>query len=568
MFVHRPSIAGTRHMISAGHYLAATAGFEILQAGGNAIDAGCAAGIVLGVVQPDIVNVAGVAPIMIYSAEQREIVTIAGLGWWPKKLDPMVFMREHGGVMPSSLRRTVVPAAPDAWITALARYGTMRFGEVAAAATRLARDGFVMYPFLAENLKKWAEEYRRFPSSAAIYLPNGKPPETGDLFVQRDLGGSLQYMIDQEKASRGDRLAGLEAARAAFYRGDIAQKIAAYHRAEGGFLTEQDLAEYRSPITPAVSLDRGNIKVFTCGPWCQGPVLLQTLKLLEGTDLKALGHNSPAYIPRLTEALKLAFADREAYYTDPALGHVPLDRLLSDEYAARRRAAIDPARAWPEMPAPGELDEAVAARKLAATAGEPSPDRDTSYVCAVDRHGNVFSATPSDGSSQSPVIPGTGLVPSSRGSQSRPDPAHPSGVAPGKRPRLTPNPAIAIKDGEVFVPFGTPGGDVQSQAMLQTFLNLFTFGMDVQAAIEAPRFATSSFPSSFAPHEYFPGRLNLEGRIDQATCDKLAAMGHKVTRWPDWNWLAGAMCAIVADRKTGLMRAGADPRRASYAIGW
>jgi len=569
MFVHRPSIAGTRHMISAGHYLAATAGFEVLQAGGNAIDAGCAAGIALGVVQPDIVNVAGVAPIILYSAATREVVTIAGLGGWPRALDPTIFQREHGGTMPSGVRRTVVPAAPDAWITALARYGTMRFGEVAASAIRLARDGFVMYPFLADNIKKYAEEYRRWPSSAAIYLPTGRPPATGELFVQRDLGASLQYMADQEQAARGDRLAGLEAARAAFYRGDIAQKIVAFQRAEGGFLSEQDLADYRSPVTPPEQLDRGNIKVYTCGAWCQGPALLQTLKLLEGTDLKALGHNSPSYIHRLTEALKLAFADREAYYTDPALGHVPLDRLLSDEYAARRRASIDPARAWPEMPAPGELgDLTAAARPLVAASGEPIPDRDTSYVCVVDKDGNVFSATPSDTSSQSPVVPGTGLVPSSRGSQSRPDPAHPAGVAPGRRPRLTPNPGLAIQDGEVFVPFGTPGGDVQTQAMLQTFLNLFTFGMDVQEAIEAPRFATASFPSSFAPYEYFPGRLNLEGRIDKATGDTLAAMGHKVTWWPDWNWLAGAMCAIVADRKTGLLRGGADPRRASYALGW
>jgi gamma-glutamyltranspeptidase/glutathione hydrolase len=568
MHAHRPTIAGTRHMIAAGHYLAATAGFDILQAGGNAIDAGCAAGIALGVVQPDIVNVGGVAPIILYSAEHREIVTIEGLGHWPRSLDPTVFQREHGGTMPSGVRRCVVPAAPDAWITALARYGTMTFGEVATAATRFAREGFVMYPFLADNIKKWAEEYRRYPSNAAIYLPGGRPPETGERFVQSDLAASLQYMADQEKAARGDRLAGLEAARAAFYRGDIAQKIIAFMRAEGGFMTERDLADFRSPVTKPERLDRGDISVFTCGAWCQGPALLQALKLLEGTDLKALGHNSVAYIHRLTEALKLAFADREAYYTDPALGRVPLDRLLSDDYARQRRAAIDPERAWPEMPAPGDLGAAPAARRLVAAGGEPARDRDTSYVCVVDRHGNVFSATPSDSSSQVPVVPGTGLIASSRGSQSRPDPSHPAGVAPGKRPRLTPNPALAIKGGDVFVPFGTPGGDVQTQAMLQTFVNLFEFGMDVQAAIEAPRFATYSYPSSFAPYEYYPGRLNLEGRIDKATGDQLAAMGHKVTWWPEWNWLAGAMCAIVADRKTGLMRGGADPRRASYAIGW
>ncbi|MBI3517005.1 MAG: gamma-glutamyltransferase, partial [Proteobacteria bacterium] len=234
MFVHRPSIAGTRHMISSAHYLAATAGFQILEAGGNAIDAGCAAGIALGVVQCDIVNVGGVAPIMIYSAKTREVVTIEGLGYWSRSLDPQVFLREHGGVMPSGVRRCIVPAAPDAWNTALARYGTMTFGEVAAAATRFAREGFVMYPLLADNIKKWADEYRQFPSNEAIYLPGGRPPAAGERFVQSDLAGSLQYMADQEKAARGDRLAGLEAARAAFYRGDIAQKIVAFMRAEGG----------------------------------------------------------------------------------------------------------------------------------------------------------------------------------------------------------------------------------------------------------------------------------------------------------------------------------------------
>src|SRR6266404_4327791 len=235
---HRPAIAVTRHAIAAGHYLAATAGFDILQAGGNAIDAGVAAGIALGILQIDLVDFAGVAPIMIYHAETREVVTIAGLGTWPKALDPELFLRLHDGKIPLGVLRTVVPAAPDAWITALRRYGTMSFGEVAAAATRLARDGFPMYPLMAASLAKHAERHASWPSSAAVYLPNGKVPETGDIFRQSDLGASLQYMADEEKAaaSRG-REAGLEAARGAFYRGDIARQIVAFMKQEGGLLS-------------------------------------------------------------------------------------------------------------------------------------------------------------------------------------------------------------------------------------------------------------------------------------------------------------------------------------------
>jgi gamma-glutamyltranspeptidase/glutathione hydrolase len=565
---HRPTIAVTRHAIAAGHYLAATAGFDILQAGGNAIDAGVAAGIALGVVQSDLVNVAGVAPILIYHAETREVVTIAGLGPWPRALDPELFMREHGGKIPVGVLRTVVPSAPDAWITALRRYGTMSFGEVAAAATRLARDGFPMYPLMAASLQKHAERHASWPSSAAVYLPNGRPPEAGDIFRQSDLGASLQYMADEEKtaASRG-REVGLEAARDAFYCGDIARKIIAFMKDEGGLLSAEDLAEYHSPVGPPERRRFGDLEVFTCGAWCQGPVLLQTLALLEGTDLRALGHNSADYVHTLTEALKLAFADREAYYTDPALGHVPLPTLISSEYAAERRKLIRPDRAWPEMPPPGELG--ASAQKLRASPPNPNPEPDTSYVCVADRWGNIFSATPSDGSYGSPVVPGVGFIPSNRGSQSRPDPRHPAGVAPGKRPRLTPNPALAIKgNGAEFLPFGTPGGDVQSQAMLQVLLNIFVHGQDVQSAIESPRFASYSYPSSFAPYDYYPGRLNLEGRFPEEVTADLSRRGHQVERWPDWNWLAGAVCAIRTDKKRGIMEAGADPRRAAYALGW
>src|ERR1700716_4352802 len=406
----RPLLLGTRHMAVAGHYSAAHAAFAVLESGGNAVDAGCAAGIALGVLQSDLVDVAGVAPIMIYLADKQEVVTIAGLGPWPKALDPELFQREHDGKIPLGGLRTVVPAAPDAWITALRRYGTMSFGEVAAAATQLARDGFPMYPLMAASLKKQEERLRGWPSSAAVLLPNGRAPQAGEVFRQTDLAASLQYMADEEKAAAArsrnghGRDAGLEAARDAFYRGDIAKKIVAFMKAEGGLLSADDLAGYHSPVGPAERRRFGDLEVFTCGAWCQGPVLLQTLALLEGTDVRALGHNSADYVHHLTEALKLAFADREAYYTDPALGQVPLPTLISSEYAAERRKMIRPDQAWPEMPPPGEL--VAAAARLRASPPNPNPEPDTSYVCAADRWGNLFSATPSDGSYGSPQVPG------------------------------------------------------------------------------------------------------------------------------------------------------------------
>jgi gamma-glutamyltranspeptidase/glutathione hydrolase len=338
---------------------------------------------------------------------------------------------------------------------------------------------------------------------------------------------------------------------------------------QGGLLSAEDLADYHSPVGPAEHRRFGDLDVYTCGAWCQGPVLLQTLALLEGTDLAALGHNSADYVHHLAEALKLAFADREAYYGDPAIVDVPLAALISPEYAAERRKLIRRERAWPELPPAGEVRGGARGFGIfPQPGGEPNPEPDTSYVCVADRHGNLFSATPSDGSYGSPVVPGTGLIPSSRGSQSRPDPRHPAGVAPGKRPRLTPNPALAVKGGDHFMPFGTPGGDVQTQAMLQVLLNRFVFGQDLQAAIESPRFASYSYPSSFAPFEYYPGRLAVEARIPEAVIAELARRGHEIQRWPDWIWTAGAVCAIDVDKKRGLIEAGADPRRAAYALGW
>jgi gamma-glutamyltranspeptidase/glutathione hydrolase len=553
-------------MAVAGHYAAAHAAFQILEAGGNAVDAGVAAGIALGVLQCDLVNVAGVAPILLYEAASGQVRTISGLGTWPRLADPEFFRREHGGAIPEGILRTVVPAAPAAWITALLRFGTMSFGEVAAAAIRFAGEGFPVYPLLADMIRLNEAGYRRWPSNAAVYLPNGRAPEVGDVFVQADLARSLQHLADEEKAASGKgREAGLRAAYDAFYRGDIAAAIVRFHRENGGWMREEDLSEFRVEIEPAVKAGFAGVDVYTCGPWCQGPVLLQALSLIDPSAVREMGHNSLDYVHTVAEALKLAFADRERWYGDPRFVDVPLARLLSAEYAAARRKLIRPDRAWPEMPPAGEAGAAEAPQ---AKQGGPGLPRDTSYVCVVDRHGNVFSATPSDVSFDTVLIPGTGLCPSSRGSQSWTDPRHPSCLAPGKRPRLTPNPALAIRPGEWIMPFGTPGGDVQSQAMLQLFLNVAVFGMDPQSAAEAPRFASYSFPDSFEPHQYFPGRLNVESRIPDAVRNGLASRGHDLFAWPDWTWRAGAVCTIRADLRTGVLTGGADPRRPSYAVGW
>ena len=567
----RPNIMGRRHVVAAGHFLAAQSGLQILEAGGNAVDAGVATGLATNVLEPVYTCLAGVAPIIIYLADTNEVVTISGLGTWPKAASCEYFQRNFGGAIPNGIPRSVVPAALDAWVTALEKYGTMTFGQVAAFATRLAGEGFAVDPHMNYMLTGVVETLRNWPSSQELYLPNGHPPEVGELFVQPDLARTLQFLADEEAAhGKGDRLAGLRAARDAFYRGDIAAAIVEFHRQHDGLLTAEDMAGFRVGIEPPVRTRFDGVDVYGCGPWCQGPMLLQALNLLDGEALRRHGHNSTPYVHTLTEAIKLAAADREAYYGDPRFVDVPMAELLSEKYAKGRRQMIRADEAWPDMPPAGEIGRSAA--WVGGVAGAPAGGYqesalDTSYLCVMDERGNAFSATPSDGLTMAPVVPGLGCASSGRGSSSWTDPNHPSSVAPGKRPRLTCNPALAIGKGSIM-PFGTPGGDVQTQAMLQVFLNIFVFGMDPQSAVEAPRFATYSFPSSFEPHESHPGRLNLEAAIDGETGEALAGLGHKVEWWPERLYLAGSVCAIRGDTDTGTLWGAADPRRSAYAVGW
>jgi gamma-glutamyltranspeptidase / glutathione hydrolase len=562
---HRPTSTvqtiGTRWAVAAGHSLAAEAGARMLSAGGNAIDAGVAAGFTLGVVHPDMVSVAGVAPILVHVARTGETFEVSGVGPYPRMSTREYFMTRHGGQIPPGLPRTVVPAAPDAWCTALERWGTMSFADAIAPALEHAERGFAVSAFSAYQMGANADKYRRWPTSTALYLRDGRAYRMGEVLVQRELAQTLERMVAAEKRTGGGRAAGVRAARDEFYRGETARRIVEFHRANEGPLSAADLADFSVEVAPALRTRFGALEVAACGFWCQGPVLLQIVNMLDGLDLKALGHNSPAYLHRIVETIKLAFADRDAYYGDPRFVKVPADRLLSRAFAEERRALVGE-RAWKEMPPAGD---GAPRPELLPLAGGSSDALDTSYVAVVDAEGNGFSATPSDPNVDSPVVAGVGCVVSPRGSQGWLDPAHASVVAPGKRPRLTPAPAMALQDGRLLMPFGTPGGDVQQQAMLQVLLNVTVFGMPLQEAIEAPRVASRSFPDSFWPHAYSPGKLEVERRIPTDTREALAGRGHEITEWPDWEWRAGSVCAVKVG-PDGTRWGGADPRRGSLSI--
>ncbi len=565
----RPTLVARHYAATTGHYLATAAAVRILERGGNAVDAGVTASMALAVLQPDIVSFAGVAPTLIYLAKERRVVSLAGLGYWPAATDINTLTAAGGNSVPRGVLRTVMPAAPATHIEALRRYGTITFKEAAAAAFECAQEGFGIYPAIRNNIHKHVDKYQMFPENAKIFCPGGRVPELGDPFRQTDLARTIGGMIEAEERAGGDRASRLRAVHDHFYRGPIAGKIAAYHAANGGFVTREDLAGFEVPVENSIHVGYHGYEVHACDVWCQGIVLLQALKILENIDVAALGHNSAAYVHTLSSALDLAFADREAYVGDPKFVNVPTAGLLSAEYAQQQRARIDARRAFREMPEagtpPGVAPKKAQRGPLAVAVPE---SLDTIYCGVVDAEGNAYSATLSDNSRDTPVIPGTGLTISSRGTQSRLTKGHPSDVRPGKRPRLTPSPGMAFHEGNLYLTFGTPGGDVQCQAMLQVLMNVAHFGMTMQQAVEAPRFASFNFPNSFAPHEYLPGRLCMESRAPDATAQSLRDLGRDIEMWPEMTARAGAVCAILNDKKTGWLHAAADPRRENYAAGW
>ena len=574
LYSHRPLVWGRQGMSGGGTQLTAQAGMRALWHGGNAVDAAVASALAAGVLEPTAhYTLGGEVAMLLYDAESGKVRSVVGQGWAPRAATIDLYM-ERWGEIPPGVHSSTVPGVVSALLTMLGAHGTTSFGQAAASAIELADGGFPAYSLFSRTIATPARfaNLSAHADSARVFLPGGSPPPVGSNFKQPDLARTLSLMAQAENdalAAGADREGGIQAARDCFYKGDPARRMVAALKELGGLYEYEDFAEYESPFEEPISVDYRGYTVYTNRTWTQGVALLQTLSILEGVDLAAMGHNSPEAIHVQVEALKLAMADRERYAGDPDFVDVPFDGLLSPRYGALRLSVLDRERARAEYP-PGDpramraAVNGVGAARVVEAAGEFDG---TTYLSTADAQGNMVSATPSSfaGLAQGMVLGDTGIVINCRGCYFWLDPDNPNALAPRKRPRTTPCTFIVLKDGKPFMTLGTPGGDSQVQSNLQVFTNIADFGMDVQEAVSAPRFCGYSFPSSPWPHGVSPNRLSLEGRIPRETAGALAEMGHDVNIIGPWGIVNG-FTPIVADN--GVYTGGADPRRDAVMLGW
>jgi gamma-glutamyltranspeptidase/glutathione hydrolase len=567
-FLTRPVFLGTHGVVASGHYLGARAGQRMFDKGGNAIDACVASGFALNLLEPQSAGVGGEVPILIHSAKDGKVFSISGQGWAPKAATPDWFRKEGIDIIPGDgFLPATVPATFGSWAFALMRFGTLTLKDVLEPVIGYAESGFPVYNGLSGALTRLARRFKeQWPSSAEAYLPDGKPPAVGQVLKNSDWAATLKKAVDVETRNRNlGREDAIQAAIDYWYKGEVAEKMVSFlektaildasgkkHR---GLLTKEDCAAWKPTLEEPASIDYHGLTVYKCGPWTQGPVFLQQLRLLEGYDLPKLGHNTASYVHTVIEASKLAFADRERFYGDPKFVDVPLPMLLSRDYAAERRKLIDPKKASLEM-RPGHGPKSVPED----VKGRPETYRgDTTHTCAADAKGNLMAATPSGGwLPSSPVVPGLGFPMGTRGQLFYLDSHHANVIAPHKRPRTTLTPSLVLKDGKPFMVFGTPGGDQQDQWTLQFFLNYVDFGMNLQEAIDAPSAHSAHFPSSFYPHDAHAGAISVEGRIPEATRKELEARGHKVRTSGDWTH--GKVMAVQFDAKSGVLSGAVSPR--------
>jgi gamma-glutamyltranspeptidase/glutathione hydrolase len=574
----RPVVRGKRGAVAAGHPLAAEAGLRVLRQGGNATDAGCATILAASVIEFSHFSFGGEVPIII-KPTNGAVTVINGQGTAPKLATRNFFLEQakKGGpsFIPSSgILPATVPGVLDAVVTALDRFGTKSLGEVMQPAIELA-DGFPIDELRASYIANTRKVYEPWPSSTKVFLPNGKLPKPGEMFSQPDLARTLRGIVQAEQLAKArGRHAALAAARDYFYKGAIAKRISGFCEANGGLLRAGDLAGFHAKVeAPAHSSYRG-FEIYKTGFFAQGPVMLETLNLLEGYDLQAMKHNSASYIHTLTEAMKLGFADRDRYYGDPDFVRVPGNELLAKDYAAMRRSLIDEKRASLEQ-RPGDpvnkkpLVNSGPTPALTGKSSVPEVERanDTTCVNVIDKDGNLFSATPSGAWLPAVVAGDTGVLLGQRMQSFLLEDGHPNVLQPGKRPRITLSPTLVLKDGKPFLVLSTPGGDNQDQSLVQVLLNIIEFGMNVQEAVEAPRFQTLHLVSSFDDHRFNPGVLNLEDRISPDVRADLSSRGHKIEVQSSWgNPSAPTVIRFYTD--SGVIEAGADPRRGRYAVAW
>jgi gamma-glutamyltranspeptidase / glutathione hydrolase len=590
MFTTRPEIAGTFGVVASTHWIASQVGMAVLERGGNAFDAAAATAFTLQVAEPHLNGPGGDAPIIIHSARTQTQHVICGQGVAPQAATLATFGKLDIDLIPATgVLPAVVPGAFDAWCLTLRDWGTWELADVLAFAIGYAKNGMHVVPRISATIEGMRTLFQaEWKSSATVFLPGGKVPAPESLFARPALAATYERIC--REAVGATREARIEAARAAWYRGFVADAVDAFFRStevldvtgrrHRGLLAADDFARWSATVEDPVAYDYHGYTVLKCGPWSQGPVFLQQLALLRGFDVAAMDPLGSEFVHTVVECAKLAYADREAYYGDPNFSPVPLGALLADDYNAERRTLIARDASLELRPGtvPGytpivDRDGAFRANLLtrAPGAGEPTVARlgvigaDTCHLDVIDRDGNMVSATPSGGWLQSsPVIPELGFCMGTRGQMFWLKPDLPNSLEPGKRPRTTLSPSFALRDGKPWMAFGTPGGEQQDQWALTFFLRMVHHNMGIQEAIDAPSFHTEHWPSSFWPRVARPGKVVIEGRFDDAVLGELRARGHHAEKGEDWSEGRISGARIEGNQ----MRAGANPRgMQGYAVG-
>jgi len=569
----RPVIRGRQAAVSSMRSQATETARQILEAGGNAFDAAVAGQAVLGLTDFADNGLGSDAVVLVYVAREKKVYSVNAEPRAPKLATIEWYERNNGGRLPESdgLLSGGLPGVVDAWYVLLDRWGTMSFEQVLQPAVDLAENGFPLGESSAADIAS-TKKILKYPTTVKAYLPDGKLPKAGDVFRNRDLARTLRNLVEAEQANKAKgRHEALRAARDRFYKGDIARELASFSEANGGLFRYDDFAEYTAEVETPVSIDYRGFRVYKNPSASQGPTELIALNLLEGFDLKTLGHNTAEFLHTNVEAMKLAMADREKYLGDQDFIKIPYDGLLSKEYARERRSLIDSEKASLELRpgSPGKFVKNTSDRSLRPVlGGNANHDGDTSYIAVVDKDRNLVSFEPSLHSAfgTGVVMGNTGLILNCRGDYYSLVRGEANALEPGKRPRSTLQSTLVTNNGEPYAILGSPGGDDQVMRTMQTLVNLVDFGMNIQQAIEAPRWSTRSFPASPFPHTMRPGDMSVEARISEATRQALRARGHKLRVVPAWS--LGSNAGIVIDPATGVLSAGADPRVEAYAWAW